>query len=175
MPCTKKKYRIWAATTRHGLACATYRMHLDHQYFTAAWVPWVTNPPRCEKAFIVPQLKLFSVQYVVATPHNCEVVNDHLEPVQENDRAKKRRRREEDGSVDWEWARTEREAINTAIRMRRRWRLSWDSVSKLLFPRSHVSKVSHYSLQLPCTCKWAPVKCYATAKGHTWLTKCQPI
>lgn len=131
----KKKYLIWATTTKHGLACATYRMHLDHQYFTAAWVPWVTNLPRCEKAFIAPPLKLFSVRYVVATPHNCEVVNDHLEPVQKNDRAKKRRRREEDGSVDWERARTGREAINTAIRMRRWWRLAWDSVTKLLFPR----------------------------------------
>lgn len=145
----KKKSQIWAATTRHGLACVTYRMHLDHQYFTAAWVPWVTNPPRCEKAFISPPLKLFSVRYVVGTPHNCEVVNDHLEPVQENDRAKKRRRREEDGSVDWERARTGREAINTAIRMRRWWRLAWESVSKLLFPRSHVC---HKYPIIVCSC-----------------------
>lgn len=164
MTCTEeKKYRIWAATTKHGLACATYRMHLDHQYFTAVWVPWVTNLPRCEKAFITPSLKLFSVWYVVATPHNCEVVNDHLETVQENDRAKKRRRWEEDGSVDWERARTGRKAINTAIRMRRQWRLAWDVLSQ----------VSHYSLLPLCTCKWVPVKC--CAKGHTWLIKCQPI
>lgn len=148
----QKKCQIWAATTRHGLACATYRMHLDHQYFTAAWVPWVTNPPRCEKAFITPLLKLFSVRYVVATPHNCEVVNDHLEPVQENDRAKKRRRREEDGAVDWERARTGRKAINTAIRMRRWWRLTWDSML------THVSQVAAVHLQMSpcemlCNCK----------------------
>lgn len=38
------------ATRTYSLACATYRMRLDHQYFTA--LAWVTNPPRCERALI---------------------------------------------------------------------------------------------------------------------------